>query len=269
MQWLWPSIDNIEEASVQSRTGSAVAIIISLATAVITYLQANGTINWFEHVDQTAYIDAVIFFIIGLCLRFHSRIAALAGLLLYGFEQYVMIKAYGFRFNLLSLFFIIAFMNAVRGAFAYHQFKRQMKNEEAPSSSQPERVSALTGLPIPNSREISPPETESPKKKLPWLRIIMTLLTLLVIGLAVVTFSDTKSREKIRSLLPGGSTGTGEDFDPAGTGTESADPSVQIFKLKSGKIVTGRVVVDDPVYITVQVSSKKQEVILREDLVKE
>ncbi len=275
MQWLWPNIGDIDDASVQSRTGAAVAFLISIVTAVITYLQTTGAIHWFGHIDAKAYIDAGVFLIIGIGLRYHSRLAALAGLGLYGFEQYVMIQQYGFRFNLLALFFIIAFMNAVRGAFAYHQFKREMKKEAAATPMAAGPVSALTGLPIPQAPPPATPalEPESPRKKFPWLSLIMTLLTLVLIGIAFATFSSPGLREKVRESF-GGTPNSPlaeevEKLESEKGETAASDKDIKTFKLKSGKIISGRVIVDDPVYVTVQISSKKQEIILREDLAKE
>lgn len=277
MQWIWPDIVDMEDGDAQCHRGASVAFFVAFVTATVTFLQTNGIINWFGYITITSYIDAAVFFIIGIGLRVRSRIAALAGLSVYCLEQYAMIQVIGFRFNLLALLFIIFFMNAVRGAFAYHHFKREMKKMASDFPPSPATVSILTGLPIPPLSSPSPPLTapETNKKKHPFVGLFMFLLTFAAAGFAVFIFLQPALHKKTEDPAsnnqppPSPLEKVIQQLETEKGAPPVDDENVKTFKLKSGKTVTGRVVVDDPVYLTIQISPKKQEIILREDLAKE
>ena len=107
-------------------TGAAgLAFLIAIATGVIVFLQQSGKINIFPGLGNVAYIDVGLFILIGIGLCFHSRIAAAAGLILYLGERGFMIVQFGFNPGqiVFAVIFGLAFLNGIRGAFAWHSLK--------------------------------------------------------------------------------------------------------------------------------------------------
>ena len=43
-------------------------------------------------------------------------------------------------------------------------------------------------------------------------------------------------------------------------------PGTRTFKLKDGRTITGKVLLDDPVYYTVEVPGGRQEIVIKEDI---
>ncbi len=127
-QWIWPSFEEIDDAKKALNNGAGIAFFVALVTGVVTYLQLSGKVKIFEHWSASAYVDAALFAGIGLGLIFRSRIVAIAAVILYGIEQYYMAKTMGgFRFSLVPIVVMLTFVNSARGAFAYHDFKREAK----------------------------------------------------------------------------------------------------------------------------------------------
>lgn len=68
LRWLWPGIEDIEDAKKLNRNGAGIAFFIAAVTAIVAYLQASGRINLFAGLGREAYVDAGLFVAIGLGL---------------------------------------------------------------------------------------------------------------------------------------------------------------------------------------------------------
>ena len=131
VKYFWPDIQDTKDAHKACGTAAGMAFFMAAGTGVITWLQVSGKINMFPGMSNIAYVDVGLFILIGAGLLFHSRIAALAGLLLFCVERAMMIKSYGFQPSQIisMIIFGLAFVNGVRGAFVWHDCKRAEKGE--------------------------------------------------------------------------------------------------------------------------------------------
>ncbi|MGN6094070.1 MAG: hypothetical protein ACTHOL_17105 [Luteibacter jiangsuensis] len=119
----WPDVGNLDQASSASDMGFAAASLVAGVNAIA------ATLSLVLHtavigVDASAYVDATLFALAGWGIRRRSRVAALAGLLLFLFEKvYQLITQPKSIMGLaLALVLLMGFVNAVRGNFAYHRF---------------------------------------------------------------------------------------------------------------------------------------------------
>jgi len=118
----WPSTDTLEHAKSASRYGVWAAGIVAAITAIVaTIALVSGSA--FAGIDAWSYLDAVLFAAITFGIYKLSRFAAVAGLVLYVLESlYAMAQLAGPRSGIvLRIILTLAFINAVRGTFAYHR----------------------------------------------------------------------------------------------------------------------------------------------------
>ena len=123
-------VDDSNGAHKACAGAAGIAFIIAIATGIVVFLQQSGKINILPGLGNLAYIDVGLFILIGVGLCFHSRIAAVVGLILYLGERGFMIMQFGFNPGqiVFAVIFGLAFLNGIRGAFAWHRLK-----EGAPS----------------------------------------------------------------------------------------------------------------------------------------
>lgn len=239
-KFFWPEIDTLWSAKKACVQASSGALLVALITSAVTLLQIKGA----KIVEgmEASFIDAALFFILFIFIYRCSRIAALGGLLLYAAEQ-----IFARHFSAMVLLLTIFFLNGVRGAFAYHEMKKGLSKEE-----------------IKQTLKTQKEETEpyvSPAKRAAGL-IVLALL----IGGGIYWFFSTKTS--------GGNSKNSHVFieDSKKPAAETAAspplpvPGQQSFKLKNGRMITGKIIINDPVYYTVETSSGKQEVIIKEDI---
>lgn len=246
-QWFWPDIDTIDEARKIARNGAAISFLISFATALITFLETQGYFKLFGFGPE-AYLDAGLFLMIGTGIFFYSRIAALAGLCLYVFEQYHMMKSGATQVSFVAIYFTLIFLNALRAAFDYHHFKKQEKQEaavpEGPSS-------ILTGQPLEGQTTQETPASAAPKG---------FPTRLLLIGFGVIALGGALwfALPYIRPTRSAPNT--------SATGGSSAVPSgSRTFRMKSGDVIRGEVMMEDPDFFVIK-SGGKEEVLARGDM---
>ncbi|HEU5232342.1 MAG TPA: hypothetical protein VFU50_05755 [Terriglobales bacterium] len=124
MNSLWPKIESPEAAKSAMKNAASASFIIVAVTgtvAVLAIMLGHAILG----IGGSALVDAGLFALIGWRLRKHSRIAAILGLLLYLLEA-------GQRFvssagssatagSVVTILFILYFINGVRGAMYLHQ----------------------------------------------------------------------------------------------------------------------------------------------------
>ncbi len=126
--FLWPSVDTVEDATWATKQAVAAAIFCAVVTALAAILAMCGV----EFVTKTlkmsgwSLIDAAIFGVIALFLYTkHSRVAAWIGFVAYAGERVYMWVTVpsSLRSPFLAIFIILAFIAGIRGTTALHRMK--------------------------------------------------------------------------------------------------------------------------------------------------
>jgi hypothetical protein len=126
-QGFLPAITDLATARSVGRQGAIAAFFCAAMTAFFAALAVGGVEgSQILNIDAWALIDAALFFIIGICIWEMSRVFAVSGLLLYLLERVFMwaenpeLASKGI---LISIFMVFAFVNGIRGTFAFHRFR--------------------------------------------------------------------------------------------------------------------------------------------------
>lgn len=248
----WPSVDTIEESKKACKSAAGISFFVAIVTAAVVMVQTSGKIKIIEGFNQWAYLDAGLFFIIGLGLCWCSRIAALSGLLLYVAERVIMIQQTGMRASqmILPVIITLIFVAGVRGAFAYHVFRKQEKLEEA---QQP----ILT----PVEGQVS---EETPKKSKKGLVIFG--ISLLVIAAVMVAAGVFFSQRNVSS---GGPSVSRVSPSVVSSGETAVSGDGKVFHLKTGETVKGKVIREDETYYTVETFGGAQQYVIKEDIARQ
>jgi hypothetical protein len=124
--WFWPDVSDLEEAKKACRVAMWCAIVVAGVTCLFAGLAMAGT--KLTPVNGSAFLDAAIFAGIAFGLSRYSRIAGVAGFVLFLIERIYMISQTRSAFGgglFLGIVLLIAFMNGMRGAFAYQKLHTQ------------------------------------------------------------------------------------------------------------------------------------------------
>jgi hypothetical protein len=271
LKWLWPEIIDLDTAKKAARNGAAAAFFIAAVTGIVTYLETSGKMKLFG-LGPEAYIDSGLFLIIGVGILFYSRIAAIAGLGLYCFEQYTMLQSSQPRFSIMMLFMVLAFITGIRGCFEYHSLKKQEKESADQPASGP--VSILTGQPVtplsPENFAASEPKKFNFRKFCLIGSAVMFGIAALIFGVSFFYFKQQGKSKTVstESLPPTANT------NPAAIPAIAAGSSVQTgnlagtrhtFHMKSGETVSGNVMMEDSDLVVVKAGAK-EEVLSRADI---
>lgn len=122
LNWFWPPVTDTQTAREASRQGLWAATWIAGVTIVFALLAALGYRS--AEFDSAALWDAGLFIIIGWGINKSSRVAAVAGLLLYLIERAYMWATVGPKSPGMAILFTLMFINSVRGTFAFHRLSR-------------------------------------------------------------------------------------------------------------------------------------------------
>lgn len=127
---LFASVDSLEAAKQTAYQGRAAAILVAVITTafILISIALGGSLGaTMPQVDAWAFWDVGLFVAIAIGIHKLSRVAAVAGLLLYIVEQIAMRAANPSMSGagvVVAVFLILAFVNGVRGTFAYHRLRR-------------------------------------------------------------------------------------------------------------------------------------------------
>ena len=130
----WPATDTLEHAQSTSRYGMWAAGFVAVVTAIVaTIALVSGSA--IAGIDAWAYLDAVLFAAITFGIYKLSRVAAVAGLVLYVLESlYAMAQLAGPRSGIvLRIIITLAFVHAVRGTFAYRRLSASAPPTASPT----------------------------------------------------------------------------------------------------------------------------------------
>jgi hypothetical protein len=125
--WYWPKIGNVADAIEASNRGFWAAVFVAAITAVIATISLLAKTD-VAYINSLAYVDAALFAIIAWRIRRRSKFFAVAGLVLFVFENVVQFSAhpqlaiFGW---VMALLFILLFISGVRGTFAFHRLSAQ------------------------------------------------------------------------------------------------------------------------------------------------
>jgi hypothetical protein len=126
--WVWPSISDSHSAVKVSRLGFYASVWRAGAAFLFAVLKLFEVGS--ASIDIGALVDILLFIIIGWGIYGLSRIAAVAGLLLYVFERIVMWAEAGTATWVTVMFLTFMFISGVRGVFAYHKYANAAKSED-------------------------------------------------------------------------------------------------------------------------------------------
>jgi hypothetical protein len=129
-QFFWMPINNKETARKAAMQGVWAAGFVSVITAIVTTIAIanNGALaNIMPQINAWSFLDAGIFAAIAWGIYKMSRVASVTGLVLYIAEQ-IVIRASNPKMAANGIFVVVllvfAFVNALRGTFAYQKFQR-------------------------------------------------------------------------------------------------------------------------------------------------
>lgn len=127
---LLPRIESLSDAQEVGRQGTWAACFVAGMTTLLALGSIFAPLPLGIPVNVWSLIDAVIMGIIAWGIYRMSRIAAMAGLIYYIIGQVYMFSALEgkYKFSFVAILIILAFVNAVRGTFAYHRLRKAEAN---------------------------------------------------------------------------------------------------------------------------------------------
>jgi hypothetical protein len=134
MAWFWPKIE--DERSAETATNSAVAVsgFVAAVTALLSILSIIYR-KPIGGVDGLGLIDAVVFAVIAWRIHKMSRAWAIVGILMYLFEVgYKLVTSPSGALGILTIVFILSYISAIRGTFAYHRYRPTGAVSQPPAS---------------------------------------------------------------------------------------------------------------------------------------
>jgi len=132
MAWYWPTIEDDSSAEHATKAAVGVSGFIACVTALVAVL----SIVYHKPIiglDGWGLVDAVIFAVIAWRISKVSRAWAIVGLLMYLLEVgYKLATNPSGALGILTIIFILAYISAIRGAFAYHRYRKAENQASTP-----------------------------------------------------------------------------------------------------------------------------------------
>jgi|GEM_PF-2602629 hypothetical protein len=119
--WIWPKIVDVDSAKKAANQGMYASIFIAGTTLLLLVLSTQGFNPM--NLDSYALIDIMIFVIIAWRIYAMSKTAAILGLAFYILEQIFLFNDFGFRMSAIKVIIVIAFINSIRGTYAFNVLK--------------------------------------------------------------------------------------------------------------------------------------------------
>lgn len=261
----WPEVDDLWSAKKACIQASSVAFLVGAATGVMTFMHSRGT-TILEGINGANYIDAAVFLTLSFFIYGCSRTAALAGFVLYVYGQAMLLQQ-THRMPVAGIIFSIFFISGIRGAFAFHEAKKGLSASEVKTMMKEQRESA----------EPNPSMTQ---------RIIAWVVLIVLAGGGYWWYRSASRPSDSHIII--------RDTTPAPTSSGASSPSIPVapkptppapadvpkqkdaqqipveglktFQMKDGSRVSGKIVLDDPVYYALEDASGKQTIVIKEDI---
>jgi hypothetical protein len=121
--WFWPDVSDMGGAEDACRLAKWCAVAVAGLTAILALVSITGPS--IAGLRPFAFVDAAIFAVIAFGLEKQSRVAAVAGFVLYLSERIYMVATTGsiLGAGALGIVILIGFLNGIRGAFAIARLK--------------------------------------------------------------------------------------------------------------------------------------------------
>ena len=136
--WLWPKIDDLDSAQGAARGGTGASAIVAAVTgiaAILSIIYRKPILG----LDGWSLVDAGLFVFIAWRISKMSRTWAIIGLGLYLLEVGErLVNAPGKAIGVITIVFILAFISAIRGTFAFHRYRKQETYPQSPRPTTPE-----------------------------------------------------------------------------------------------------------------------------------
>ncbi len=129
--WFYPQITDLESAREASHQGVWACAAVAGVT-LLFYGLTHFNINPLR-LTSYALIDSALFLLLGVGIYRKSRTAAVLGLALYVLERIFGSIEYGFKGSAVLVLVVIAFVNSVRGTFAYRKYLETASNPPEPA----------------------------------------------------------------------------------------------------------------------------------------
>ncbi len=122
--WL-VKVDSIEGAKKATAQGYGIAYFVAILTGIIALI-AMTTGESIGGIDAYAIVDVLLMALAGLGMQFYSRIAAVGALVLFVLGKAVMLSEGNMSAGgwVMGIIIIFAFINGIRGTFAYQNFRQ-------------------------------------------------------------------------------------------------------------------------------------------------
>lgn len=117
--WYWEDVTSVSGAEKAMNGGFWAALFVAIITSLVASLSFAG-VHIFG-IGASAFLDAALFAAIAFGIKRKSRFAAVVGLCLYVLERIYMLQRGGAGGIVMGILLTLLFINAVRGAFAYHR----------------------------------------------------------------------------------------------------------------------------------------------------
>ncbi len=124
MAWYWKEIDDKDSAEDATKAAVGVSYFVAGITGLLAILSIFQRRPVFG-VAPSALLDAILFTVVGWRIGKLSRAWTVVGFILYIVEAIFAIARGGV--GVLTIVFILAYINAVRGVFAYHRYSEDAR----------------------------------------------------------------------------------------------------------------------------------------------
>jgi hypothetical protein len=127
---LWPIIATELDARWAAKQGAGAAVFCAIATAVVAVWSHYSTdMARQSGLNVLALLDALLFAAVAIGLYLNSRIAAVAGLVLYALERLSVPVEANLKAIVMVALLVLCFISGVRGTFSLHRFRREARNQ--------------------------------------------------------------------------------------------------------------------------------------------
>ena len=127
--FIWPDVSTPEQARSAANGGAiAACIIVVITSGLALYAILKSPVL---NVTAWSFVDAFLFAVVGIGIWKLSRVAAVAGLVLYLIEQVALWSSPGPKPTVMAVLFILLFVHAIRGTFSYHRLTKAVPEANA------------------------------------------------------------------------------------------------------------------------------------------